>query len=392
MKKSNLARLICMVLALTVLLTANVFAIGTDQVSVIYDPVSSITYDFNDGAVPGLFALPTSNNARYGKMTFSEEVEGDRYLIFEDGNLNNKGQGRTDYSIQVCHAPMSIEYDFCIPEYTKTAAGDNIPAMILFITNYSSPGVKGTQGSGKTAMSLTCDKDENGDLKFSVVVSGAAIEGVFEDPLSFDTWYRVKIDAHAEKYQAVVSLYDSSGELIDKTGTITVANSTYSTDVTPDGFVGLSFVTGSQTANVSAEEQSKIYIDNFTFTRERFSFSSKPAISQDGDEITASVVVRNEIAEETTAPALILALFDAKGKLVGISVNDSEPIAARTDPGLPTTTNVAWPNGFALPAEATVTCTLPKGDAATASAYLWTDVDTGMQPYCVVSDILTVSE
>ncbi|OQB13906.1 MAG: hypothetical protein BWY15_01534 [Firmicutes bacterium ADurb.Bin193] len=395
MKKTVFFRLGFMVLFLSVMLSGSVFAAkGLNQVSAIYQPVS-ITYDFNDGAIPGLFRTAASNNARFGRMSFSDEVEGNRYFIIEDGDTTNDKSGRVDYGVQICFGPASAEFDFCIPDYTKTTDASNAPVIKVMVAKATSSG--GVQSIAKETLAIIFDKDDdNLQIKLTEKANPSYPQESpvpLGNPLSFDTWYKMKIDTHGDKLQASVSVYNSLGTLLASSPKIDLTSSGVNPPEAPDGVISLAFAAGKEGPGATGLQQSKLYIDNFKFTRERFYIPSKPVISKSGDNITASVVVKNESTEAATAPTLILALYDGAGKLVKIALNDSEQIGARTPSGdMPANIGAAWAGGLYPPAEKTVTCTLPMDDSATAVAYVWADSTTGgMLPYCAKSETFYVN-
>ncbi len=174
--------------------------------------------------------------------------------------------------------------------------------------------------------------------------------------LNFDTWYTCSLSVNVPETAWKLDIKEKGGTesvlTIDCDGFATTTNGT-------TGFRDIRFV-------LSGTDRPKVYVDNWYTTREQYIIST-PVLTTAGGKHTATVAVKNESTAVETLPVLIVATYDATGKLTGVNwANTAEGTVLR---------NKALD---AAPAEISLTCDVDEGH--TAKAFLWNSLTT-LIPY-----------
>ena len=138
----------------------------------------------------------------------------------------------------------------------------------------------------------------------------------FQKLADTDKWYKLRISIDVEKQTAVYQCFDTDGIEYGNSGEIPFLNKC--------GYALTNF-------DISIGWCRDYYIDNVKVTKEAFSVS-EPVIDDSGDEITASVDVKNYIYNDLghgdnapeVSPSAVLAVYDNEtNRLVGFDIKNA---------------------------------------------------------------------
>ncbi|OQB14760.1 MAG: hypothetical protein BWY15_00911 [Firmicutes bacterium ADurb.Bin193] len=386
MRKKNLVKLISMVLALVVFSAINV---SSAQIFTFINP-ATFTEDcetfsgYVNTASGGksCFVGMGSNVSVLTTKTDSNNPQINQYLEVKDHS--NNGFGRANIiAAGGTTGPSTWSFNIRVPDYTIDT---KIPFVkIGFNDRLTANSILSDQ---KEVCAITFIHDDNGDLQLQVndgtsfKIGGTSVDVDLFDPLEFDTWYTFTFDVDPNTAQYTFTVGDIDGTPLDGySASREVKTNTTGSSISTTPLMG-GIIIGAG-ASAGADGDPVLHFDNVRITRNQFAVVDLPVISDITEgNVTATATVTNDLPLEATSPVLVLALYDAKGKLIGITT-DSKAMAARDIADPPPANQSTGSYWDAAVVSETLTCELEAGDAVRATANIWSAVygENSMIPY-----------